>query len=92
MVQFTIHKCTFKIVHPYFDDPKEHYKWVQSKQCILIQSNNNSEKAKTSIRLFGLDSIYHSEERANKNLIEHLKRNLPAERFESLIQETMAIK
>ncbi len=64
-------KCVFKIVHPYFDDPTDHYNWVSNLDMILIKAV--SEKAKNSITIFELDSLRHSQERAKNHIMEELK-------------------
>ncbi|WP_281234840.1 hypothetical protein [Flavobacterium gelatinilyticum] len=61
-------KCTFKIVHPYFDDPGLHYKWSNGKFKILISSS--SPEGIKSIRLFGLDSEAHTLARAKQVMFE----------------------
>lgn len=61
--------CTFKIVHPYFDNPVAHYKWSNGKFGILISSN--SVKATKSIGLFGLDSEAHTLARAKQAMFEN---------------------
>ena len=53
--------CTFKIVHPYFDDHSLHYAWTNDSKQVLIQGI--SVKGLESIRVFKLDSTRHSEAR-----------------------------
>jgi uncharacterized protein (TIGR02646 family) len=53
--------CTFKIVHPYFDDHSLHYGWTNDSEKILIQGI--SVKGLESVRVFKLDSLRHSEAR-----------------------------
>lgn len=60
--------CTFKIVHPYFDNPNLHYHWTKGKYKILISSISN--KGKVSIDLFGLDSESHTLARAKQAMFE----------------------
>lgn len=60
--------CTFKIVHPYFDNPSLHYSWTNGKYAILISSKTN--KGKKSIELFGLDSEAHTLARAKQKMFE----------------------
>lgn len=55
-------RCQFKIVHPYFDVPDDHYDWGVSGNHILI--SYKSIKGKNSIEMFDLDSTAHSEARA----------------------------
>lgn len=54
--------CDFNIVHPYFDDPDDHYDWVPAGGEILI--SKKTIKGENSIRLFDLDGSAHSEARA----------------------------
>ncbi|MDP2176489.1 MAG: hypothetical protein Q8K70_11320 [Bacteroidota bacterium] len=58
--------CKFKIVHPYLDDHNYHYSWNYGIQEVLISINNNSEKAKESIRLFELNSVKRTRARAQQ--------------------------
>jgi uncharacterized protein (TIGR02646 family) len=56
--------CVFKLVHPYFDNPNEHFKWVSQDRKILISSL--SEKGKYSIKIFELAEPRMCELRAKK--------------------------
>ncbi len=47
-------ECEFLIVHPYFDDPDEHYCWVDEGKRVLIQHATN--KGEKTIKMFKLDS------------------------------------
>jgi len=47
-------QCNFLIVHPYFDNPANHYAWVDNTKQIIIQAVTN--KGETSINMFELDS------------------------------------
>lgn len=58
------HNCTFKIVHPYFDNPQHHYQWSKGEFEILISSITN--KGKYSINLFDLASVAHTQARAKE--------------------------
>lgn len=60
--------CTFKIVHPYFDNPNLHYAWTNGKYRILISSI--SIEGNKSIELFGLDSESHTLARAKQAMFE----------------------
>lgn len=64
--------CTFKIVHPYLDDHNYHYSWRYGIREVLISVNNNSEKARESIRLFELDSVKRTRARAQQRNQERL--------------------
>ena len=80
--------CTFKIVHPYFDDPNLHYSWSNGKYEILISSI--SAKGRKSIDLFGLDSEAHTLARAKQKMFEsklakYKKRNEILNRIKSIL-------
>ena len=54
----TYKDCQFHLVHPYFDNPSEHYDWVVDNENndVLIQVKNDSLKAIFSIDMFDLAS------------------------------------
>lgn len=80
----------FKIVHPYFDDPNEYYDWTDEGDKILIQVKNNEEKAKYSIKMFGLDSEEMSGWRAAFSLLQKQRATKPILAFdETLINDTL---
>jgi|GEM_PF-2498696 len=58
--------CDFRIVHPYLDDHNFHYSWNYGIREVLISVNNNSDKARESIRLFELDSVKRTRARAQQ--------------------------
>ncbi|SKC85036.1 HNH endonuclease family protein [Ohtaekwangia koreensis] len=60
--------CTFKIVHPYNDDPTHHYSWSTGRFKILISAVSN--KGRYSISLFELDSEAHTFARAKQVMFE----------------------
>jgi uncharacterized protein (TIGR02646 family) len=60
--------CEYTIVHPYFDDPQEHFEWVANGRKVLISSR--TLKGRKSIEIFHLDSTAHNEARAKKLLYE----------------------
>lgn len=64
--------CTFKIIHPYFDDPIQHYEWTKGKFKILVSGISN--KGKFSICLFELDSEAHTLARAKQVMFEEKLR------------------
>jgi uncharacterized protein (TIGR02646 family) len=64
--------CIFKIVHPYFDDPIEHFDWADDDTKVVI--TGKSIKGNESITLFGLDSEEHSIARAKQIVFEHLSQ------------------
>ncbi len=45
-------ECEFIIVHPYFDNPNDHFKWIDNNDKILIQSK--TVKGEKSIEIFNL--------------------------------------
>jgi len=45
--------CEYKLVHPYYDNPDEHYEWTSANKRVLIQHKTN--KGEYSINLFNLD-------------------------------------
>ncbi len=56
--------CSFKIVHPYFDDPTQHIRFVSGNDGILITTVSNSAKGTFTIDLFKLASSDHTIQRA----------------------------
>lgn len=65
--------CGFLLVHPYFDNPNDHYEWTDNLLEILIQAKNNSPKGLFSIDLFDLASPRMNELRAQEVIYEKLK-------------------
>lgn len=53
--------CEFSIVHPYFDNPDDHYGWVNGVKIVIIL---NTSKAINSNKIFSLDDIFQTEQRA----------------------------
>jgi uncharacterized protein (TIGR02646 family) len=83
-------KCTFLIVHPYFDNPDIHYDWTDNGDKILIQVRNNSDKGRASIKMFELDSEGMSEMRAAISSIAKLKAAKPISvTDETLVNNTL---
>lgn len=75
-------KCHFSIVHPFFDDPKLHYQWIEN---VPICVKSDTDKGKKSIKIFELDSIYLTEDRAVRFLAKSRKRHItltPAQELE----------
>jgi uncharacterized protein (TIGR02646 family) len=70
-------QCTFRIVHPHFDEPNIHYGWNNRFFEVLI--SGKTPKGRESIRLFELASEEHTEARAEQRNLEKLKiiYNLP---------------
>jgi uncharacterized protein (TIGR02646 family) len=67
----TYSNCTFKIVHPRYDTPSQHYSWVVSAEEVLIQGI--SSKGRESIKMFHLDSSPHTEARARIEMLRRYK-------------------
>jgi uncharacterized protein (TIGR02646 family) len=82
--------CQFNLVHPYFDDPNDHYEWTDNNLEILIQVKNNSQKAEFSIDMFKLATPEMNEHRAMQIRFEQLKANTPlATADEQLIDDAI---
>lgn len=60
--------CTFKLVHPYFDNPDNHFSWSTGEFEILISST--SPQGMFSIDLFDLASEAHTTARAKQIMFE----------------------
>lgn len=54
--------CIFNVVHPYFDNPAEHIRYIADSTGILIQST--TVKGRNTVDLFELDSVHFTETRA----------------------------
>jgi uncharacterized protein (TIGR02646 family) len=55
---------SFRLVHPYYDDPSFHYEWIAQDKKVIIKGI--SEKGKYSIRIFKLAEPKMTELRAKK--------------------------
>lgn len=66
-------RSVFNIVHPYLDDPNDHFSWDDGHIKILISINNNSPKGTKSINVFGLDTVKMSELRAQQVRFDEMK-------------------
>lgn len=67
--------CTFAIVHPYKDDPDEHYAWTEGELRILITAL--TAKGRESVKLFELDSEAHTVARAEAAMYQRAVNNSP---------------
>ncbi len=67
-------KCEFSIVHPYFDNPDDHFEWDDKNTTILISVKNNSERALNTLKIFKLDTTVMNELRAQQVRFDELKR------------------
>jgi uncharacterized protein (TIGR02646 family) len=78
--------CIFKIVHPYFDDPDEHFDWDDKR--ILI--SRISDKGEYSIKLFELDGIKLTSNRAKEYILNKIGDGYPlSESDKSLLQTAL---
>lgn len=83
--------CSFKLVHPYFDDPKEHYGWVSEQKKVLIQSK--SDKGTYSINMLKLDDVKMTELRGKKIIADIvLSNNVTPQINDQLIQDIINYK
>jgi len=86
-------KCEFDIVHPYFDNPNDHFEWTDNQIELLIQVKNNSTKGTNSIKLFKLDSPLMNELRAQQIRFEEFKiSNTISQQDEDLINTILNYK
>jgi len=86
-------RCTFLIVHPYFDDPITHYEWTDYETELLIQVRNNSPKGLFSIKLFELDSPKMNLHRAKQIIFEKFKSQCPlSDENQQLLNNTLIFK
>jgi uncharacterized protein (TIGR02646 family) len=56
--------CSFKLVHPYFDDPSLHYGWVSQNKKVIIKAL--SSKGTYSIKMLKLNNLKMAELRGKK--------------------------
>lgn len=73
-------KCKFKIVHPYIDDPDDHFSWKYGILKVSISLKDpNDDKGKETIRLFELASEKRTTARAKQRIFEKIVEiyNLP---------------
>jgi uncharacterized protein (TIGR02646 family) len=83
--------CSFKLVHPYYDTPNNHYGWVSEEKKILIQSK--SDKGTYSIKMLKLDDSRMSELRGKKIIAEIVLSNGTTPQIDDkLIQDTINFK
>lgn len=75
--------CEFYLVHPYFDDPKDHFDWTDEHEVIIT---SKSEKGKYSITLFELDGPARTEARQEKYDLKQFKLS---KENEKLIKEAI---
>ncbi|WP_342602811.1 hypothetical protein [Peribacillus sp. FSL E2-0159] len=82
-------KCEFKIYHPYFDNPSDHFEWIADGYGVLIQ--HKTLKGSNSIKMFGLDDTAHIEARA-KEVVYKLLKSRDRKESEDLIQAALNFK
>ncbi|WP_461495996.1 hypothetical protein [Pyruvatibacter sp.] len=70
-------RSTFKIVHPFLDDPAQHLDFELDDKAILIRAKSGSAKGRQTIDLFGLMEPERAKERAKDFLfdsdVDHLQ-------------------
>lgn len=83
--------CTFKLVHPYFDDPSLHYEWIANDKKIIIKGV--SAKGLYSIGIFGLDEPKMTELRGKKVIADIVIANTTTPQIDdTLIQSIINYK
>ena len=84
-------KCIFKLVHPYYDDPSDHFDWVSKDRKVLILLL--SEKGRYSNKIFKLDDPRMAELRGKKIIAEIvLSSTVTPQINDKLIQEAINYK
>lgn len=84
-------RCSFTIVHPYFDNPDEHYGWVDND--IRIDIISLSSKASASIKMFDLAGEEQACGRAKQEMYEEKrKKYLLSVQDEDLVYRTLTYK
>lgn len=73
--------CQFLIVHPYFDEPSDHFNYLNQGKKIMVQPL--TDKGKNSIEIFGLDSLKHAKARGKEYFFQLLPIDV---RFEEVIE------
>ena len=84
-------KCTFRIVHPYLDEPSEHIEFVGGEKEILIRVTNDSAKGRETIRLFKLTSPEISKQRAKDALFDEDLEHLPGP-WQGALEDALQMK
>lgn len=80
-------QCQFNIVHPYLDDPDDHFEWIPSGSGVIIQYK--SIKGSNSIKMFCLDKPVQCEARAKQVMFEEFKR---AGNIEKILMDISSFK
>jgi len=85
------HRCNFKIVHPYFDNPDDHFSWVDNE--IRIDIISFSPKGSASIKMFDLAGEKQSCGRAKQKLYDDKKLQYQlSQELEDLVNSIMTYK
>lgn len=79
-------ECTFKIYHPFFDNPDVHFNYVFSGFGMIVQ--NKTIKGKDTIDLFDLNSAAHINARGRNKLLDILKAALEETQAEEILTST----
>jgi uncharacterized protein (TIGR02646 family) len=89
----TYEQCDFLLVHPYFDDPNQHYEWTDNQIEILIQVKDKSPKGSFSIKMFGLNTTAMTEARSKQVMFDKFKSaNSLSGDDEQSLKDTMEYK
>ena len=78
-------KCIFNIVHPYYDNPEDHFSWSGSTDKVLI--SHKTVKGKKSIEMFELDKSIQSEARAKDAVYRNYTLKPAYEKLIDLVNE-----
>ncbi|WP_431610680.1 HNH endonuclease [Chryseobacterium sp. 'Rf worker isolate 10'] len=82
-------KCTFNIIHPYFDNINSHISFVSKEGMVLIKSKRYSRKGRNYIRLFELDSVYNTEKRSGLLIVNEVKS---LNKYDSMLNDILEKK
>ncbi|WP_051891128.1 HNH endonuclease [Chryseobacterium sp. JM1] len=82
-------KCTFNIVHPYFDNIERHISFVTKNGQILIKSKPYSRKGRNYINLFELDSVHKTEKRSGLLIVNEVTT---LKKYDKLLEEALLKK
>ncbi len=84
--------CEFSIVHPYFDDYKEHlqFEYENGEKRVIIRIKNDSEKGENTINIFGLDEPIKAKFIAAAKMIEYvILDSIEADKFKQVIDNDL---
>ncbi len=77
--------CTFKIIHPYFDNPEDHLEERLSRDRKALIFIQKSLKGKNTIQMFGLNKEAQIKARTDTVIIE----NLPDDYREKILEASL---